>query len=134
MFDVLHRHVNQKIIPTGQHKDREHLGQRHERVVDGVDDVPGERPHLHGDERLDPAVQRGQVDARRVAGDDPVLAQQTNPFQAGRWRNTDSAGQIPVGLPSVSLEFRHDCRINFIHALQLAARTEFCSALEPHII
>lgn len=103
MFDVLHRHVYEEIVPARKHEHRKHLGQRGEGIVDGVDDMAGQRPNLHSDQGLYSPVQRGQVHPGRVAGDDTVLAKQPDPLQAGRRRNANRPGQVAVGLPGVTL-------------------------------
>jgi hypothetical protein len=69
----------------------------------------------NGDQRLHPAVQRGQVDPGGVAGQHTALAQQPHPLQAGGRRDAHQTGQVPVGLPGIALQLGEYRRIDVVH-------------------
>ena len=99
--EIGHTDVQQEVVAAGEDEDAEHLGHLRRRRLERVDDGPAQRPHLHGNHRLHAAVERDRVDLGVVPPDHVPAGKRADPFQAGRRRDAEPPGELPVGQPSI---------------------------------
>lgn len=83
---VGHRDVDEEVLRSGHGVEGQHLGQRHDRGGERLDQLPAVRAQLDRDERVQPAPQGRGVDHRAHGRDHAERAQPPHPLVARRRR------------------------------------------------
>lgn len=105
MAGVGHSHLDQEVVAARDHEQGQGLGAADDEVAEALDDGAGLGLEAHGDEGLDVAVEWLQVDAGVKAGQDLVLVEGADAFQAGGLGDAGGLGEGPVGDPCLLLQF-----------------------------
>jgi hypothetical protein len=107
--------VQDEVVAAGQAEQRQHLGHALGELLEGVDDRPVQRPHLDRHQRLYAAVEGAERHLGVVALQHAAPGQRADPLQHRGGGDSQSACELPVGLPGIPLQFGQDRRIKLVH-------------------
>lgn len=101
MVGVAHRDLDQEVVATAHEKHRDRLRKRPQPLENPIDNCLALRTDPHGNERLQSAAERPEVDISVVAADHPAPLKIPRAIQRGRRRKPDGLCKGAVGLPRI---------------------------------